>query len=71
MPIDTSATAASIAAADERLKNLSMLCGMLAGGLDRARRDLRQISADAALPQSQEAKGHAPAAGEISADMLG
>ena len=70
MPIDNSAVAKSIAAADKRLESLALLCGMLQGGIDRARRDLRQIRADAAATQSQPQTGH-PAASELGADMLG
>jgi hypothetical protein len=65
-----STVADSIAAADKRLESLSLLCGMLAGGIERARRDLRQIRSDAASTQSQPEKGHA-AASELGADMLG
>jgi hypothetical protein len=70
MPTDTSAVAKSIAAADKRLESLSLLCGMLSGGIERARRDLRQIRSDATSAQSQPEKGHA-AASELGADMLG
>jgi hypothetical protein len=69
MSTDNSAVANSLAAADERLKSLSLLCGMLVGGLERSRRDLRQISVDAAGAQKQEEQGHA-AASELGADML-
>ena len=67
---NNSAAESSIAAADKRLQSLSLLCGMLAGGIERARRDLRQIRSDAASTQSQPEKGHAPAS-ELGADMLG
>jgi hypothetical protein len=70
MSIDNSAVAKSIAVADERLESLSLLSGMLAGGIERARRDLRQIRADAASTQSQPDKGRA-AASELTADLLG
>ena len=69
MPTETSAVAKSIAAADKRLESLSLLCGMLSIGIERARRDLRQIRADAAYAPSQPEKGHA-AASELGADML-
>ena len=65
-----STVADSIAAADKRLESLSLLCGMLAGGIERARRDLRQIRSDAAAPQSQQEK-LGVAASELGADMLG
>jgi hypothetical protein len=69
MPTEPSAVASSIAAADKRLESLSVLCGILSGTIDRARRDLRQIRSDVADAQKREESGHAPA-GEISADML-
>ena len=69
MPINDSAVAKDIAAADERLKSLSLLCGMLVGGLERSRRDLRQIRSDAASTPSQGEKAHAEA-DDISAAML-
>ena len=69
MSNDNSAAAASIAAADKRLDNLSVLCGILAGGIDRARRNLRQIRTDSATVQDREQKGHV-AASSISTDML-
>ena len=70
MPTDNSAVAKSISAANKRIESLSLLCGMLAGGIERARRDLRQIRADAAATQSQPDKGHA-AASELGVEMLG
>jgi len=69
MPTETSAVQKSIAAADKHLENLSVLSGMLSSGIERARRNLRQIRSDAAAAQSQPEKGHA-AASEVSADML-
>ena len=68
--MSTKAAEISIAEADERLKELSLLCDMLAGGIERSRRDLRQLRAEAAATQSQPEKGHAPAS-ELDAGMLG
>ena len=71
MPTDTtSAVARNIAAADKHLESLSVLSGILSSGIERARRDLRQIRSDADSAQSQPEKSHA-AASELGADMLG
>ena len=70
MRTDNSAVAKSIAAADKHLDSLCVLSGILSSGIERARRDLRQIRADAAATQSQPEKGHV-AASELGADMLG
>ena len=69
MSIDNSAVAKSIAAADKRLESLSLLCGMLATGIERARRDLRQIAADASAAQKQQSEGRAVPS-EIGVEML-
>jgi hypothetical protein len=64
------AIAKSLAEAEKHLESLSVLSGILASGIERARRNLRQVRAEAASTPSQPEKGHAPA-GEISPDMLG
>ena len=69
MPIDTSAVAESIAAADKHLDSLCVLSGILSSGIARARRDLRQIRSEAHAAQSEPGKCHA-AASELTADML-
>ena len=46
MPNDS--VAQDIAAEDKRLSELSVLCSILAAGIDHSRRDLRQIRSDAA-----------------------
>jgi hypothetical protein len=68
MPTDNSPVANSFATADKDLDNLSVLCGILSGGIERARRDLRQIRSESAAAQSRAEKGQAS---ELSADMLG
>ena len=70
MSIDNSDVAKSIAAADKHLDALCVLSGILSSGIDRARRDLRQIRSDAAATQGQPEKAHATAS-ELGADMLG
>jgi hypothetical protein len=69
MPIEN-AVAKSIAAADNHLENLSVLCWILSGRIEASRRDLRQIESDIAGAQKQGEGGHAPPS-DISADMLG
>jgi hypothetical protein len=69
MPIEKELVAADIAAADKHLESLTVLSGILAGGIERVRRDLRQIRSESASIQSQPEKGHA-AASELGADML-
>jgi len=81
MPINNAAVEQDIAAAEERLKSLSVLCGILSGRVEASRRDLCQIRANirssdirpqcetVAVPQSREQAGHATP-GSISPDML-
>lgn len=70
MPSDHAATAASIAAADKHLESLYVLCGILSSGIDRARRNLRQIRAEAAAAQKHDEQVHAVPS-ELGVDMLG
>ena len=70
MPTDTtSAVARNIAAADKHLESLSVLSGILSSGIERARRDLRQIRSDAEAAQKHEDRIHAVAS-DISPEML-
>jgi hypothetical protein len=69
MGTNDSAVAKSIAAADKRLDNMSVLCGILAGRIEASRRDLRQIRSDVAAAQKHQEQGHAVPS-DISADML-
>ncbi len=67
MPNDS--VAQDIAAEDKRLSELSVLCSILAAGIDHSRRDLRQIRSDAADKVRPDESGlEAPP--EISAAML-
>ena len=65
-----SAVASAFAAADKRLKDMSALCQVFSGQIDRQRRELSEIKSAIASAGKPEAKPHAPA-GEISPDMLG
>jgi hypothetical protein len=53
----------------ERLANLAILCGILTATVDRARRDLRQIQAQAAECQARDRSG-SPAPNDINSAML-
>jgi hypothetical protein len=69
MPTESSAIAKSLAAAETHLDALCVLSGILSSGIDRARRNLRQIRTDVAATPSQPQTGGA-AASELGAEML-
>jgi Fic family protein len=68
MPTTNAAIAESLAAADKRLDEMSVLCGILSGRIEGSRRDLRQIRSDIAAAQKRQEE--TTAAAEITADML-
>jgi hypothetical protein len=68
MPIENSAVANSIAAAGKRLESMSLLCEMLAGQLERERRQYQEIEA-ALGSHGNEARSQV-APGDIAPEML-
>jgi hypothetical protein len=65
-----SAVASAFAAADKRLKDMSALCQVFSGQIDRQRRELAEIKAAIASAGKPEEQRHA-VPGEIAPDMLG
>lgn len=65
-----SAVASAFAAADKRLKDMSALCQVFSGQIDRQRRELAEIKSAIASAGKQEEQRHA-VPGEIAPEMLG
>ena len=61
--------ASAFAAAEKRLKDMSALCQVFSGQIDRQRRELQEIKVSIAAARGHEGEGHA-AASELGADML-
>lgn len=70
MQNDSAAIAKSIATAEARLNNMSVLCGICSGRIEALRRDMRQIRSEVASAQKHQEQGRATAS-EVSPDMLG
>ena len=68
--MSTESAVAKIVAAGKRFESMCLLCEMLAGQLERQRREFQEIKSAVAASGGQEQRGPG-APGDISPEMLG